>query len=135
MIKYFNSLFRNYFTLNKKNYYFKMLKTGKNFGILNYKSNQDLMVLSTENLEAFQKFKESNKHTTVIGTHSGAFHADEVLSCIMLKFTNMFKDSIISRSRNPEIHKHNNVLVDVGGIYDPNTHRYDHHQKEFKGKL
>jgi uncharacterized UPF0160 family protein len=25
------------------------------------------------------------------------------------------------------------VVVDVGGVYDPNIHRYDHHQKTFEG--
>jgi len=24
------------------------------------------------------------------------------------------------------------VVIDVGGVYDPATHRYDHHQREFK---
>ena len=23
------------------------------------------------------------------------------------------------------------VVVDVGGVYDPSTHRYDHHQRGF----
>jgi uncharacterized UPF0160 family protein len=69
----------------------------------------------------------------IIGTHSGAFHADEVLSCTLLKFTNEFHDSVIVRSRNTDINKLTHVLVDVGGVYDPLTYRLDHHQKEFKG--
>ena len=27
------------------------------------------------------------------------------------------------------------IVVDVGAIYDPTTHRYDHHQREFDGVL
>jgi uncharacterized UPF0160 family protein len=28
-----------------------------------------------------------------------------------------------------------NIVVDVGAVYDPATHRYDHHQREFQGVL
>lgn len=35
-----------------------------------------------------------------IGTHSGTFHADEVIGCVMLtKYTKEFKNSKIVRSR------------------------------------
>ncbi|CAD8084210.1 unnamed protein product [Paramecium sonneborni] len=68
-----------------------------------------------------------------IGTHNGAFHVDEVLACAMLtKYTNEFKNGIITRTRDPAIWAQQDILVDVGGIYDPLTHRYDHHQKEFQ---
>ncbi|CAD8179977.1 unnamed protein product [Paramecium pentaurelia] len=68
-----------------------------------------------------------------IGTHNGAFHVDEVLACAMLtKYTNEFKNGIITRSRDPNVWAQQDILVDVGGVYDPQTHRYDHHQKEFQ---
>lgn len=110
-----------------------MLKTAKNFGLTWFRSNCSIPVLSTEDLELVKKLLNENPSKSIIGTHSGAFHADEVLSCTLLKFTMRFQDPLIIRSRNPEVHKLTQVLVDVGGSYDPNTLRFDHHQKEFKG--
>ncbi|KAL4435275.1 hypothetical protein ABPG74_017367 [Tetrahymena malaccensis] len=67
-----------------------------------------------------------------IGTHSGAFHCDEVLACLMLsKYTSEFKNGVITRTREQEILDQQDIVVDVGGIYDPSKHRYDHHQKSF----
>ena len=43
-----------------------------------------------------------------------------------------FKDAEIVRTRDAEILKEADVVLDVGGVYDPQTHRYDHHQPEFK---
>ncbi|EPZ36554.1 GAMM1 protein [Rozella allomycis CSF55] len=67
-----------------------------------------------------------------IGTHSGKFHADEALACFFLKSLPEYASATIVRSRDPTVHSTMDVLVDVGGIYDPSTHRYDHHQREFK---
>lgn len=67
-----------------------------------------------------------------IGTHSGSFHCDEALGCYLLKQTEQFRDGIVVRSRDPGVWKDMDVLIDVGGTYDPATHRYDHHQREFK---
>lgn len=40
------------------------------------------------------------KNSLIIGTHSGVFHADEVVACTMLtKFTKKFKDCKIIRTR------------------------------------
>lgn len=52
-----------------------------------------------------------------IGTHDGVFHADEVLACTMLRYIHI--DVEIVRTRNPEILKKMDYLVDVGGVYDP----------------
>ena len=35
-------------------------------------------------------------------------------------------------SRDPEVWKDMDVLIDVGGEYNPATHRYDHHQRGFE---
>jgi uncharacterized UPF0160 family protein len=54
----------------------------------------------------------------VIGTHSGTFHCDEVLACLLLsKYTSNFKDSEIVRSRDPAVLDTCDVVVDVGGKY------------------
>jgi len=67
-----------------------------------------------------------------ICTHSGSFHCDEVLACFMLtRYTNEFRGAKILRSRNPEVWKTCDCLVDVGGVYNLAQHRYDHHQKSF----
>ncbi|RXK36769.1 hypothetical protein M231_05930 [Tremella mesenterica] len=52
------------------------------------------------------------KSTKIIGTHSGTFHCDEALAVFMLLAPL-------------------NIVVDVGGVYDPKAHRYDHHQRGF----
>ncbi|CAM9273001.1 unnamed protein product [Phaeothamnion confervicola] len=71
----------------------------------------------------------------VIGTHSGNFHADEVLACALLKVLPELRDAIIVRSRNMSLLRHCNVLLDVGQIYDPNTLRFDHHMSDFAATL
>lgn len=68
----------------------------------------------------------------VIGTHSGTFHTDEVVATTLLrKFTKMFKDSKIVRTRDQEILKTLDIIVDVGDIFDIEKNRFDHHQKGF----
>ncbi|TYJ58567.1 hypothetical protein B9479_000777 [Cryptococcus floricola] len=71
------------------------------------------------------------KSTKVIGTHSGSFHCDEALAIFMLRMTNDFKDADIVRSRDPAKLAPLDIVVDVGGVYDPATNRYDHHQRGF----
>jgi len=71
-----------------------------------------------------------------VGTHDGTFHCDEVLACYMLtKLTSQFKDAEIIRSRDPKVLETCDILVDVGGVYDPHRHRYDHHQIGFSHTL
>lgn len=65
----------------------------------------------------------------VIGTHDGKFHCDEVLACAMLKLLPEYKDAIVKRSRDPVILDSCDIVVDVGGVFDPTIHRYDHHQR------
>jgi uncharacterized UPF0160 family protein len=96
-----------------------------------YICNKDRIVITTENMEVFNSHLEKNSGMKVVGTHSGAFHADEVLATTMIKFTSDFKNSWIIRSRNYEILKKADLVCDVGGIYNPSTNRFDHHMKEF----
>ena len=53
----------------------------------------------------------------------------QVLACYMLKRLPEYSDASIVRSRDPETLKPCDIVVDVGGVYDPSTHRYDHHQR------
>ena len=66
---------------------------------------------------------------TKIGTHNGTFHCDEVFACYMLKTLPEYKEAEIVRSRDPQVLRECDIVVDVGGEYDPSTHRYDHHQR------
>ncbi len=50
-----------------------------------------------------------------IGTHSGTFHCDEALGCWMLRQTAKFRDAEIVRTRDPEVLKDLDVVIDVGG--------------------
>ena len=94
--------------------------------------NQHRDLITTENIEDFKKFKQFHNEMKIIGTHSGTFHADEVLSTYMLKFYPETVKSVVVRTRNDEILKLCDVVVDVGSIIDPKQYRFDHHMKEFK---
>lgn len=62
-------------------------------------------------------------------THSGGFHADEVMSSVIL--TRLFPQAQIVRSRAPEwiTPAPDRVIYDVGGAYDADTQIFDHHQR------
>lgn len=92
-------------------------------------------------------FARTMARASTIGTHDGAFHCDEVLGCWMLKRTERFKEARITRTRNEEVLKTLDAVLDVGGVYDPGhclcSHssvgmcfpehlRFDHHQKGFQ---
>lgn len=47
----------------------------------------------------------------------------------MLKKLPEYSEASIVRSRNDDTLKSCDIVVDVGGVYDPNIHRYDHHQR------
>ncbi|KAL1302155.1 hypothetical protein AAFC00_002588 [Neodothiora populina] len=67
----------------------------------------------------------------LIGTHSGHFHADEALAVYFLRLLPEYKNSELVRTRDPERLAPCHTVVDVGGVYDDATKRYDHHQREF----
>ena len=71
----------------------------------------------------------------VIGTHDGSFHCDEALAISMLKMLPDFEDAAVVRTRKSEVLSQCNVVVDVGAEYNPDTLRFDHHQREFNGVL
>jgi uncharacterized UPF0160 family protein len=54
--------------------------------------------------------------------------SDEALAVSMLKATKEFSDAALIRTRDASKLAECDVVVDVGGVYDPATHRYDHHQ-------
>jgi len=74
----------------------------------------------------------SKRKMVRIGTHNGAFHCDEAFGCFLLRQTAEFKDAEVVRTRDPEVLKDLDVVIDVGGVYDASVKRFDHHQKGFE---
>lgn len=68
--------------------------------------------------------------TMKICTHSGLFHADELLAVYILKLLPEYKDASLVRSRNPADWEAADIVVDVGGQYDGKKF-FDHHQRGF----
>jgi len=64
-------------------------------------------------------------------THWGRFHADEVFATAVLR--RLFPEAELVRTRDAGVlHDANgdpsSIVYDVGGVYDPVRHCYDHHQ-------
>ena len=71
-----------------------------------------------------------------IVTHSGSFHADDVFACatLALYLDQQKKKYRIVRSRDQKVIEAADIVVDVGGINDPQAERFDHHQSGGAGK-
>ncbi|KAI5292445.1 hypothetical protein KEM52_006351, partial [Ascosphaera acerosa] len=61
----------------------------------------------------------------------GQFHADEALAVYLLRKLPQYADSPVVRTRDLAVLKTCHTVVDVGGEYDPETNRFDHHQRSF----
>ena len=71
-------------------------------------------------------FKRKKK----VVTHSGSFHADDIFACATLSLyfkQNKMKCSV-TRTRDESIIRNADYVFDVGGVYDPDKNRFDHHQ-------
>jgi len=62
-----------------------------------------------------------------IVTHSGIFHADDIFAVATLRLV-LGDDVEIVRSRDVEIIKTGDYVVDVGLVYNEDGNRFDHHQ-------
>lgn len=76
-------------------------------------------------------FGLSFSFSMIIATHSGKFHADDVWGVAVLDL--VFPDCELVRTRDPQKIREADFAVDVGGIWDPQSGRFDHHQKGFDG--
>ena len=76
------------------------------------------------------------KKKKILVTHSGSFHTDDVFACatlcLMLEKENISYD--IVRTRDEKTIEKGDYVFDVGGVYDANLNRFDHHQKDGAGK-
>lgn len=61
-----------------------------------------------------------------IVTHNGHFHADELLAVAALLIK--YPEAEVVRSRDEEVIKSGDIVVDVGHVHDPEKLRFDHHQ-------
>ena len=80
-----------------------------------------------------QKSKMSKPTTKSIVTHSGIFHADEVMATAILDLLGKWNGTFI-RTRNLDFinsQEGHVFIIDVGGIYSEETLRFDHHQETF----
>lgn len=63
-------------------------------------------------------------------THSGTFHADDVFAvATFLMANNAGDDWQVVRSRDENVIEKADAVIDVGGVYDIERLRFDHHQK------
>ena len=79
-----------------------------------------------------EPLQKRTRQMATIGTHSGSFHCDEALGCWLLQHTDRFKSATITRSRDPATLAALDVVIDVGGVYDEASLRFDHHQRGFE---
>lgn len=79
--------------------------------------------------------RQANKigpmNITTIATHSGTFHADDVFGVGLLM--GVFPSHTLIRTRKQELIEAADFVVDVGGVWDAATGRFDHHQRGFEG--
>ncbi|WP_108623845.1 MYG1 family protein [Candidatus Similichlamydia epinepheli] len=78
---------------------------------------------------------ESKRIPRSLGTHDGTFHADEVTACALLLICNCIDRELIFRTRDPIVLDKYEYVCDVGGVFDQNCKRFDHHQIEYEGEL
>ncbi|KAI5181894.1 hypothetical protein NEOKW01_2050 [Nematocida sp. AWRm80] len=88
---------------------------------------EELFCVTAETEEVSRAGDHPN--STVIITHDNGFHADDVLASYIL--LTLHKDSIVIRTRDQSIIDKGDYVIDVGGVYNHQNHRYDHHQREF----
>ena len=84
-----------------------------------------------------------------VGTHSGTFHCDEAMAVALLSLVHPDATGVpnstatksaplpfrLVRSRDEAVLSDCDVVVDVGGVYDPAALRFDHHQRGFAETL
>lgn len=70
-----------------------------------------------------------------LGVHSGSFHADEVTAAALLLLYDLIDKDKIVRTRELSKLEQCEFVCDVGGIYNPEKKRFDHHQADYKGYL
>lgn len=69
---------------------------------------------------------------TLVATHDGPFHADDVTAYALIRgFVD--PDARVVRTRDPAVIAQADLVIDVGGAFDPAAGRFDHHQASYTG--
>lgn len=92
-----------------------------------------LIKMATESASKRLKTDSATSSSAVtIGTHNGHFHADEALAVYMLRtHIPRYHGARLVRTRDPALLATCDTVVDVGGEYDAEKRRFDHHQRGF----
>ena len=69
--------------------------------------------MSIKQLRKIKINKKQKMSKATIGTHSGTFHCDEALGCFLLQQTSQFAGAEIVRTRDPEVLKDLDIIIDV----------------------
>lgn len=72
--------------------------------------------------------------SATVATHDGPFHADDVMAFALLR-TFADANAVVVRTRDMSKIEASDFVIDVGGIYDPDAGRFDHHQASYQGPL
>lgn len=73
---------------------------------------------------------EMNKNKKILVTHDGTFHSDDIFACATLSLLLEQKNESfeIIRTRDEAIIATSDYVFDVGGIYNEESNKFDHHQ-------
>ena len=74
------------------------------------------------------------EHVMLAVTHSGKFHADDVLAWALIREF-FAPHATLKRTRKSEEIENADLVFDGGGIFDRKTLRFDHHQSSYQGEL
>ncbi len=68
--------------------------------------------------------------------HNGDYHTDDIFAMAIANMWAMHRgyDIVMTRTRDESILKDCQIVMDIGGVYDPEHHRFDHHQSSFQTK-
>lgn len=105
------------------------------FNRIKFVSDIDYLSLFLSVFNRQIRIMSTNTGELRIGTHNGVFHCDEILACYMLQQLPKYKNARIIRSRDENVLKDCDIVVDVGAVFNPNILRFDHHQKTFEHTL
>lgn len=91
------------------------------------------LMLANKNTRPPEKFLSGGLcyillHMKTVVTHNGVFHSDDVFAVATLQLLHGVENLEIIRTRDEVIISKADIVVDVGGEYDVNRQRFDHHQ-------
>jgi uncharacterized UPF0160 family protein len=104
-----------------------------NSDILNLDKNDEKNLITLPEPESGDVLDSSQYTESIvtIQTHDKRFHIDDVgATALLVSYYNKKRNFTVQliRSRDQELLETSDILVDVGGIYDPSNRRFDHHQ-------